>query len=358
MKQSCRSTILRRRSILAAAAATTLLLSSCGTTGDNDADGQTAGGGANAEPDTVVWGQLTGVSPIFVGIDNGYFEEVGIDVELQFVASGSDLMPLIASNQIDAGASSPAGGFFNALSRGIGIKIVADSGQYLPGYGFGGLVARQDLVESGEVTEVADLKGRTIGITASGSAMQLLAIQAVEQAGLTQDDVELVTMDFPAMVASLESGEIDAGMLSEPFLNQAQKREVGSLLVGADEINPGGQQIVMVYSPGLMEDEDLATRFMEAWIRSVRDYNAAYEAGGDAQAEVDASQAEHLGLDPTVLDGSVPYGLDPDGALNEEDLEARLNAWVDLGIVEEPIPVNEFVDDTIREAALERIGEE
>lgn len=307
--------------------------------------------------DKVTFGMLKSVNPVFAGIDQGIFAEQGIEVDVQFVASGSDLMPLIASDQLMAGASSPAAGFFNALARGIDVKIVADSGKYIEGHGFGGLVISKAHVDAGDITEPSDLKGTKIGITAEGSAMQLLALQALEKGGLTDHDVELVTMDFPTMVAALESQEIDAAMLNEPFLTQAQKRG-GGLLLGADVINPDGQQVVMVYAPAMLADTDLATRFMAGWINSIRAYNSAYDEGGDAAEAMNELQAAHLDLDPSILEGSTPFGLDPNGEPNFEDLGARMNAWVELGQTEKVTPVEEFVDDSFRQEALKTVGEE
>jgi hypothetical protein len=42
------------------------------------------------------------------------------------------------------------------------VKTVAGKGQFLPGFGFSGSVARQDRLNSGELRSFGDLKGRTI----------------------------------------------------------------------------------------------------------------------------------------------------------------------------------------------------
>lgn len=45
---------------------------------------------------------------MFVAIDRGYFQELGLDVQVTPVSAGTELLPLLAASQIDLGAAARA----------------------------------------------------------------------------------------------------------------------------------------------------------------------------------------------------------------------------------------------------------
>jgi NitT/TauT family transport system substrate-binding protein len=305
---------------------------------------------------SIRYGMLKSVSPIFLGIDNGYFADEGLDVSVEFMQSGSDLTPLLASGEFQAGESSAAAGLFNALARDVDVRIVADDGQLKPDTGVAAMMVRQDLLDSGEITSLADLKGRTIAVTAEGSAMNLLEVPALEKIDMTTEDVSMVTLAFPAMLAALASKDVDAAMLTEPFITQAIGDGLASILVPGHELEPDGQQVVVMFSPDLVGVQELGTRFMRAWMRGVQDYIAAFgpdRVGRDAAV---ASLSEHLDMDAAVIEAGLPKGLSPDGAVNLDSLAARQQFFVDHGQVPEPVDLESVVDSGPREAALADLG--
>src|SRR3546814_12682716 len=83
------------------------------------------------------------------------------------------------------------------MARGVPTKIVGDYIVYVEKPAVNALVVRKDLYDSGEIKSAADLKGRTIAITARGQFTHLLAGKALESGGHTVDDARLVTMSYP-----------------------------------------------------------------------------------------------------------------------------------------------------------------
>src|SRR3546814_13524554 len=102
------------------------------------------------------------------------------------------------------------------MARGVPTKIVGDYIVYVEKPAVNALVVRKDLYDSGEIKSAADLKGRTIAITARGQFTHLLAGKALESGGHTVDDARLVTMSYPDMVAAFDGGSIDAAAFVEP----------------------------------------------------------------------------------------------------------------------------------------------
>lgn len=299
--------------------------------------------------------------PLQVAVERGYFEDEGLDVQIEILASGSDLLPLLASGQLDVGLSSPGAALFNAVGAGVDIRLVADAARYRPGFGSGAVVVRSDLYESGEISEAGDLEGRSFAVTAPGVATYMMAVRMLEDAGLSVDDVTLETMAYPDMLPALASGQIDAGNLTEPFITLGQQQGVLERWIGHDELFPDQQQAVLTYSaPFAEEQSEPAIRFMTAWLRAVRDWHAAFvvdEPDPELRNEIVGIISSDLGLDPDVVAEMVPAWQHPNGDVNTEDLEAQQAWYDDHGFIDTPADIESIVDMTFAREAVNRIGE-
>src|SRR5438067_1012334 len=77
-------------------------------------------------------------------------------------------------------------------------------------------VVRKDLYDSGELRAPADLRGRRVAMNTRGASPEYLLTKVLDGAGLTLDDVDLVTIPFPDMPAALANGSVDAAIPAEP----------------------------------------------------------------------------------------------------------------------------------------------
>ncbi len=75
-------------------------------------------------------GQVGGLSDaaIFIADDKGFFREQGIELEMARFNSAAQMVAPLATGQLDIGGGAPSVGLFNAIARGIPVKIVADKG--------------------------------------------------------------------------------------------------------------------------------------------------------------------------------------------------------------------------------------
>ena len=74
----------------------------------------------------------------------------------------------LGTGDLDVGSGTVAVGIYNAVSRGVALRVVADKGSMRPGYGYEGLLVRKDLVDSGRYKNFADLKGMKIAVGSIG----------------------------------------------------------------------------------------------------------------------------------------------------------------------------------------------
>lgn len=178
---------------------------------------------------------VTTMAPIFIALQNGYFLDEGI--ELEFIE--------IDSGQLGAGALVAGLAEFtdlgiedvrNLQEEGKDVILVYNVVNSLTM----NLVVRTDLLEEKGVTpdspledRFAALEGITFGITRPGAPTDLYPRWMLQQAGLNPEtDAEFVAIGGgAALLAALETGQIDAYLLSPPTPYQAQAAGFGQILI-------------------------------------------------------------------------------------------------------------------------------
>src|SRR5699024_5100563 len=156
----------RLTGLAGAASALALTLAACGGGATEDQGDGAAAGDGGGEPQEVTVGivQLPIFAPIYVAEAKGYFEDEGLDVNLENVKSGEDAIPLAASWKIDVVAAGFAAAFFSAIDTGLEVTVVGSMCVTGPEGEdpASALVVSKELHDSGEITELADLKDRKI----------------------------------------------------------------------------------------------------------------------------------------------------------------------------------------------------
>jgi NitT/TauT family transport system substrate-binding protein len=231
----------------------------------------------------------------------GYYADAGLDVTFQH-NTDQDLVTLIGQGGVDVGVADGTS-VIPAVSRGIPVVYVATIFSELPNVVFAPV--------SEGITSPADLAGHSIGIPGRyGSSW--VALQALlASAGLTTDDVEIVTYpDFGHGIAVAE-GQVDAAVgyvNNEPVRLAREGIDVD--LVRVDDVAPLPGPGLVVGRETLAAKEPALRAFTAATLRAMQDIAA------DPQ----------LGVDATIA--RVPeLAEDADGQL--AILEATIDAWAD-----------------------------
>ncbi len=323
------------------------------------------GGGQGSEAATTVRLGTTNSSsdaPFFIGVEKGYFEEQGISIEFSSFDSAAKMIAPLGNGDLDVAAGAPSAGLYNAVAREVNFKIVADKGSTPPGYGYMPLLVQDDLINNGAFTGYEDLKGLTVAEPAQGTATSSTLNEALKKAGLSYDDVEHEYIGFPDHVSALENGSIQASLTTEPSATKAIETGGAVRFAGTDEIYPYQQLAVVLYSSDFAENSnDLANRFMLAYLQAVRDYNDALADGklaGPNAEEIISILTEYTSItDPNVYREITPNGVSSDGQLNLESLQRDLQFFKDQGLLESnEVSVEQVVDTSFVEAAAEDLG--
>lgn len=205
---------------------------------------------------------------IYYGIENGIFEEHGLDVELSTSNAGAAMLPAVNAQQLQFGIGNP-NSVLNANDRGLDMRIVTGYSNSLPeGDDIAGVVST---VESG-IEDWEDLEGNTVSVNALKTQGDLTIMESVEQAGGDPSAVEFSEMPFPDMPAQLEQGNTDAIWVPEPFLSSALADDANQLVGYSFQDAIPGMPTMVSFSSGeyVEENPEVAQAFSDAMTESLQ----------------------------------------------------------------------------------------
>lgn len=233
--RTTRSPRLRRGRVpvLGLAMVLAVSLTGCGLLGGSDEDsggneGGNSGGGALEQTDIKV-GVLpvVDVAPLHLAVENGYFEDEGLNVEIVPQPSGPQSIQALIGGDIDiAFASYPAP--IVAQSKGVAdFKIVAEALAAKPGHIT--LVAPPN----SPIKTPADVAGKAIAITAKQSFTDLAPMAVLESQNIDFSTIDWRPMPFPEMIAAMQRGDVAGAVVVEPWVAIAQQQLGATVIVDA-----------------------------------------------------------------------------------------------------------------------------
>ncbi len=334
-----------------AAARIVLALSFVATTGVAQANDKVTVGIVNAVSD----------GTLFIAQDKGYFAKEGIDADFVEFDTGAKMVAPMGAGQLDVGGGAASAGLYNAVGRGIRIKLVADKATNVKGAPFQSFLVRKALIDSGAVKTLADMKGRKVAITGAGGSDASVLNEAMKSVGLTYDDVEKVYLGFPQHAPALQNGAIDGSITTEPTTTNIVALGAAVVLTGNDAFYPNAQTATIMYSSDFLDKrKPVAARFMKAYLRAARDFNDALVGGkltGPGGEELIAILAKHTVIkNPDVLRAMTMHGVNPDGTLNVDSLKKDLAFFKQTGDVTDKVEVEQVLDLTVAAEAAKELG--
>ena len=298
---------------------------------------------------------------LFIAHKRNYFRDEGLDVSFITFDSAARMITPYVSGDLDVGTGATSAAFYNAVGRGIDVRIVADKNSTPPGRGTQPLLVRKDHVESGRYKGLADLRGMKIAVPGPGTSSMATYVRALERGGVRLADVDLVNLGFPQHVLALANKAVDAAFTVEPSASEAVRIGAAVNIMRDDEFYPNHQLSVTQYSGQFATRKpEAAKRFLKALLRGVRDFNESLVDGryagprGDAVAAI---LAEYGPFKNTEIYKSYTTSFShPDGALNIESLQTDLDYFRQFKLIEQPVTLDKALDLSFLQAALKEIG--
>ncbi|WP_413185599.1 ABC transporter substrate-binding protein [Paraburkholderia sacchari] len=155
----------------------------------------------------------------------GYFKDEGLDVELLSQPAGVD-----AENELLAGAVQGVVGFYDHTidlqTKGKDVKAIAVFGQ-VPGE-----VEVVSSKSADTIKSMADVKGKTLGVTGLGSSTSFLTQYLAGQHGIASTEYTMLPVGADAsFIAAIKQSRIDAGMTTEPTVSRLLQTGDAKVLV-------------------------------------------------------------------------------------------------------------------------------
>jgi NitT/TauT family transport system substrate-binding protein len=293
-------------------------------------------------------------APLYVAIERGYLQEQGITAQLDQVTAGQDAMALAAQGQLDVVVGGFAASTFNAIDRGLDIRVVGSMGAQ-PQTGFpSAVMVREDLLSSRQVQSLADLRRKKVALAGgAGSTGSYWMATKLREGGLNLRDVEIVNLAFPDMVAGFKTGAIDAALPPAPFTTEILRDRSADVFGGP--FPAGAAAVGAVYGPAFRRDHDSAARrLFVGLVRGARDVQGD-QVLGDANLEI-FSKYTRLAID--TLRNMDPYGYHPDLQPDAETLMDMQRVFFDAGILvyNPPLTPDRILDETYSRAAVAQLG--
>jgi NitT/TauT family transport system substrate-binding protein len=224
--------------------------------------------------------------PLYLATERGYFAEQGISPQFVTFDSAAQAIPALSTGQLDIGAGALSAGLFNAINRGIDIRVVAPQSENRGcAHSSTWVLVRKDLADSGAIRTAADLRGRKIALSSTANSSEYLADVLLRQGNVQSTEVEYVPMAFGDMGAAFAGGKIDLAVGAEPTATSFVERGLASKWLCGADIIPNIQFTFLFYSPQFADQHtDVAQRWMAAYLRAARDWQAMLETGQDRDA--------------------------------------------------------------------------
>jgi NitT/TauT family transport system substrate-binding protein len=307
-----------------------LLFSACGSSPE---------GTEFPKPDEVKVTILPYISyaPFFIAQEEGYFTEQGLNVEFVEFDRTAEIIPALANGKLDVAAGLATIGTFNVIAQDGRIRYVADKGNEAPeGCIYTTLMARNELLDSGELAAPADLRGKRIALSGGSSAEYYLDV-ILKRAGLSTDDVEIVEAPLPARLEGMINDQLDLAAVSEPWATRIEQAGAGQPWMPMQQVLPNFQLSFLLYGPSFLDDSpELGTRFMAAWMKAVQQYKEGKTA---RNLEI---VSEYTGLDMELLRDSCWQSFSADGGINLQSL-LDFQDWADSkGLLIRKLSTEEF----------------
>ena len=270
--------------------------------------------------------------PLYWGIDQGFFANQGIDLEIWYAYGGPELARSVNNGRIHIGEMGLPP-FVTAYREGLRAKIVGSS-----------VIQQLDhhLAACPHITSTVDLAGCRIGILSAGSCddyfiRKMLSAHEIDPAG----DVELMPLgeDYGKLDLFVD-GRVDAAFVVEPQLARGEHEGLLRIIDRVADYFPHYQWgIILASEMWLQHQEDLLGRLIHAFRQACRSIKDRPGRTTDLGSRV-------FGVAPEVFERALQRDLprwETDARLDMDGLQSALKVQETMGMPTADLSLEEMV---------------
>jgi NitT/TauT family transport system substrate-binding protein len=289
-----------------------------------------------AQPNPIVVGLLPSpdMATILYGRSQGAFAKAGLNLQLQTMQNGADILAAEVGGSVQIGYSDSYT-LVQAFQHGIPLKLISPGGLYRS------IAPTIKLVVPGDSTikSAKDLVGKTVG----GVMKNILGLSM--NAWLVREGVDPASVHFLAAlpsvaVTALEARRVDAIVAFEPYLSAAEASGARAIATPFDAIAPAFlASSWFAVAPWVTEHHDVATSFATVMSRSSAYVNVHYQEMIPMLADFSKMAPETLAK---MGQSQVPSSLVP----------SQLQPVIDAAVKTQYIPLTFKAEDMMLSRAI------
>jgi NitT/TauT family transport system substrate-binding protein len=269
----------------------------------------------------------------------------GLKLEISQFKDDQIALKALIAGEIDSFEGGPQG-VFAADSKGADVKILGCHWVVVPH----GIYAKQN------ITKVADLKGKSIAVSAPNSMPDMLARSALASYGVSDKDVKLAAIGSDHdRYQALIGGIVDAAVVSNEYQPVAPK-DVHLLVAGRDAVPNFLRVCLISTAKKLAERGDDAVKFLAAEMNALRFALANKDATVALTRELIHAKPD----DPRpafVYDDAIEHkAVDPTLPLPADKILWIQEQMVSAGKLAKPLDMKTVTAPEYREKALQLVG--
>lgn len=215
--------------------------------------------------------------PLFVAVEEGYFKQVGLDVEVTKFQTANEVMNALATGRIDGIGGIGLPTYFAVEQNTPGLFKICWLCAETKEKSVNSFLARKD----SDLSSLADLTGKRVG-TFTGST-QVLNVRLILAKFMDPDkDVTIVQVSPQLQIQALVSKQFDALFTIEPIPTIAVEQGVARVLVDnprckyiQDPFPAGAAVLASKFVAAHPEEADKARRAMEQALDFIEAHEAA-----------------------------------------------------------------------------------
>ncbi len=286
--------------------------------------------------------------PLWIALEEGFFRDEGLDVELLTMRRTAEALPSLAAGEVEVLGSHILPSHMNVIARGGRVRIVADKGHHDPdGCTSEAIVAAPSVIASGRLDDPARFEGLRVA-TDKGMSGYFYIDTLLATLGVSAEVLRTFDLPLSSKEAGFTNGAIDFSTAAEPWLTRLVRSGTAVKWKAVEDFVPGFQSGVILYGPALLdEDQGTGTRFLAGYLRGIRRYN---EGKTDRNVEIIAEATE---LDPELVREACWISMRDDGEIDVESLVGYQRWALREGLIDRAVAPEEFWDPSFVRGANE-----
>lgn len=288
---------------------------------------------------------VTGHAKFFIAKEEGFFKDEGLDVQLVEFANSADGLAALRADKLDLGAFGTTAPLVH-IAKGADICII------------GGVMGEDAAIvvkpeNAGLIKAIPDLKGKKVATVRLATGDAVLR-GALNDAGINwKTDLQIFELkNPPAVLESVKSGQVDAGVIWGPHDLRAEEQGL-KVVIRSGSLQPGHPCCRLT-----VHAQDARTR-PQVWVHFVRAILRAEKFASDNHQKTVDDIGKYLKLDPGLIERAYYSGhLDQSSDPNLAGVESFWNTMNKSGFIDSKLDIAPFVATRIYKDALDQLAQQ